>query len=121
MIGRCEKNDGVNFVDFDFESAMTVAVDHLVDLGHQNIAFDSVLTDPKRNHYGPSVRALHGYEKACASYKIPKLYCETENGFENVRRRTPDSFFYCHAFKFLVKILIDSEFLFFFCNALVIK
>ena len=88
MIGRCEKNDGVSFVDFDFESAMTVAIRHLVDLGHRNIAFVSVITDPKENHYGPSVRALNGYEKACSHYKIPKLYCETENGFENVKLAT---------------------------------
>ena len=85
MIGRCENNDGVSFVDFDFEPAMTVAIHHLVDLGHRNIAFVSVITDPKENHYGPSVRALNGYEMACAHYKIPKVYCETENGFENVK------------------------------------
>src|ERR1044071_3179641 len=58
MIGRCEYNDGVNFVDFDFEAAVTVAVSHLRNLGHQYIAFVSVITDPQRNHYGPSVRAL---------------------------------------------------------------
>lgn len=88
MIGHCEKNDGVSFVDFDFESAMTFAVHHLVDLGHRNIAFVSLITDLKENHYGPSVRALNGYEKACARYKLPKLYCETENGFENVKLAT---------------------------------
>ena len=88
MIGRCEKNDGVSFVDFDFESAMTLAVHHLVDLGHHNIAFVSMITDPKENHYGPSVRALKGYEKACARYKIPKLYCEAENGFRTVKLAT---------------------------------
>ena len=88
MIGRCEKNDGVSFVDFDFESAMTVALHHLVDLGHHNIAFVSMITDPEENHYGPSVRALKGYEKACARYKIPKLYCEAENGFRTVKLAT---------------------------------
>jgi DNA-binding LacI/PurR family transcriptional regulator len=88
MIGRCEKNDGVSFVDFDFESAMTVAIRHLVDLGHRNIAFVSAITDPKENHYGPSVRALNGYEKACAHYHIPRLYCEAANGFENVKLAT---------------------------------
>jgi len=88
MIGRCEKNDGVSFVDFDFESAMTVALHHLVDLGHHNIAFVSMITDPKENHYGPTVRALKGYEKACARYKIPKLYCEAENGFRTVKLAT---------------------------------
>jgi len=88
MIGRCENNDGVNFVDFDFESAVTVAVDHLIDLGHQNIAFVSIITDPEQNHYGPSVRALEGYENVCAQYNIPRLYCEADNGFENVKLAT---------------------------------
>jgi len=88
MIGRCENNDGVNFVDFDFESAVTVAVGHLIDLGHQNIAFISIITDSQRNHYGPSVRALEGYEKVCAQYNIPRLYCEADNGFENVKLAT---------------------------------
>jgi len=88
MIGRCENNDGVNFVDFDFESAVTVAVDHLMDLGHQNIAFVSVITDPGQNHYGPSVRALEGYEKVCAQFNIPRLYCRADNGFENVKLAT---------------------------------
>ena len=88
MIGRCENNDGVNFVDFDFESAMTVAIDHLVELGHQNVAFVSVITEPGQNHYGPSVRALEGYEKACAQYHIPRHYDEAANGFENVKHAT---------------------------------
>jgi DNA-binding LacI/PurR family transcriptional regulator len=90
MIGRCEDNIGVNFVDFDFESAVAVAVDHLLGLGHQNIAFVSVITDPQQNHYGPSVRALEGYEKVCAQYNIPRLYCESDNGFENVKLAASD-------------------------------
>ena len=88
MIGRCDNNDGVSFVDFDFESAVTVAVDHLIDLGHQNIAFVSVISDPEQNHYGPSVRALKGYEKVCTQYNTPRLYCEVNNGFENVKLAT---------------------------------
>ena len=88
MIGRCENNDGVNYVDYDFQSAVTVAVDHLIELGHQNIAFMSVITDPEQNHYGPSVRALEGYEKVCAQHNIPSLYCEAENGFEGVKLAT---------------------------------
>lgn len=88
MIGRCDNNDGVSFVDFDFESGVTVAIDHLINLGHQNIAFISILTDPQQNHYGPSVRALEGYEKACTRYNLPRLYCQAENGFENVKLAT---------------------------------
>lgn len=88
MIGRCENNDRVNYVDYDFQSAVTVAMDHLIELGHQNIAFISVVTDPEQNHYGPSVRALEGYEKACAQHNLPSLYCEAENGFESIKLAT---------------------------------
>jgi DNA-binding LacI/PurR family transcriptional regulator len=88
MIGRCENNDGVNFVDFDFESAAAVAVDHLIDLDHQNIGFISVASTSQRNHYGPSIRASEGYEKVCAQNNIPKLYCKADNGFENVKFAT---------------------------------
>jgi LacI family transcriptional regulator len=88
MIGRCENNDGVDFVDFDFESAVAVAVDYLVDLGHRNIGFISVVPNRERNHYGPNIRALEGYEKVCAHYNISKLYCEADIGLENVKVAT---------------------------------
>jgi DNA-binding LacI/PurR family transcriptional regulator len=88
MIGRCENNDGVSFVDFDFESAVTVAVDSLIDLSHQNIGFISVVSNRERNHYGPNIRASEGYEKVCAQYNIPKLYCEADSGLENVKFAT---------------------------------
>jgi DNA-binding LacI/PurR family transcriptional regulator len=88
MIGRCENNDGLSFIDFDFESAVTVAVDHLIDLGHQNIGFISVVSNSEENHYGPTIRASGGYEKVCAQYNIPKLYRESDNGFENVKFAT---------------------------------
>jgi LacI family transcriptional regulator len=88
MIGRCENNDGINYVDYDLQSAVTVAVNHLVELGHQNIAFVSVIPDPEQNQYGPSVRALEGYEKACAQYNLPSHYYKADNGLENVKHAT---------------------------------
>jgi DNA-binding LacI/PurR family transcriptional regulator len=88
MIGRCKNNDGLNYVDFDFESAVTVAVDHLVNLGHQNIGFISVVPDPEHNHYSPSVRAFEGYEKVSAQYSIPELYVQANSGMENVKFAT---------------------------------
>ena len=88
IIGRCDNNDGVSFVDFDFESAVTVAVDHLIDLGHQNIGFISVVPDREKNHYGPTIRASEGYEKVCAQYSIPRLNSEADSGLENVKLAT---------------------------------
>ena len=88
MIGRCENNDGLNFVDFDFESAVAAAIDYLVDLGHRNIGFISVVPNRDRNHYGPNIRALEGYEKVCVKYNMPKVYCEANIGLENVKHAT---------------------------------
>ena len=80
--------EDLDFVDFDFESAVAVAVNHLIDLGHQNIGFVSVITNRERNHYSPNIWALEGYQKVCARYVIPKLYCATDSGLENVKQAT---------------------------------
>jgi DNA-binding LacI/PurR family transcriptional regulator len=86
MIGRCEKNEGLNSVDFDPESSMAVAVKHLMDLEHRNIGFISITPNPGQNHYGHKIRALEGYEKVCAKYDLSKFNCETDIGLENVRQ-----------------------------------
>jgi DNA-binding LacI/PurR family transcriptional regulator len=44
MIGRTENNQGLTFIDLDFENAILEAYAHLVGLGHQHIGF---LTFPK--------------------------------------------------------------------------
>lgn len=88
MIGRCENNAGLDFVDFDFESAVALAVNHLVDLNHRYIGFISVVPSQGQNHYGPNIRALEGYEKVCDQYDISKRYCEADNGLENVKVAT---------------------------------
>ncbi len=90
MIGRCENNEGVDFVDFDSETAVEIAVDHLLDLGHQNIGLVSITSNPKQNYYGPSIRGLEGYEKACAEHNLPRLYCDADSGFESVKLSTQD-------------------------------
>jgi DNA-binding LacI/PurR family transcriptional regulator len=88
MIGRCGKNQGLNYIDFDFESAVEIAVSNLIQLGHQNIGFISVSPDLTQNHYSPNIWALDGYEKVCSQYKIPNLSYKAENGLENVKNAT---------------------------------
>ncbi len=86
MIGRCENNDGLNFVDFDPEAAAGVAVKHLMDLDHRNIAFISTIANPEQDHYGHRIRALEGYEKVCTKYNLPRFDCEADIGLENVKQ-----------------------------------
>src|SRR5579859_691986 len=39
MIGHCRENQGVNFVDLDFDYALHTCVEYLAGLGHKHIAF----------------------------------------------------------------------------------
>lgn len=90
MIGRCENNDRLDFVDFDPESAMAVAVKHLIDLGHRNVGIISIVPNPGQNHYGHKIRAMNGYEKVCAKYNLSKFSCEADIGLDNVKQAVMD-------------------------------
>jgi LacI family transcriptional regulator len=87
MIGRCADLEGLNYIDLDFENAMLLAFDHLVELGHQNIG---VLTYPqswRKTGIGPAVRTLDGYTRALNKYDLRSCYREiglnsVEEGFE---------------------------------------
>src|SRR5260221_5303631 len=78
MIGRCADNTGLSFIDLDYESAIVVAVDHLVQLGHQRIAFLNS-GRLRQNGYGPAVRADLGFERAREEYPVEILDFEMEN------------------------------------------
>ena len=77
MIGRCADNTGLRYVDFDFEEAVVVAADHLLELGHQRIAF---LNSGKlrQEGYGPAVRAFLGYKHVREKHRVGLLDVEVE-------------------------------------------
>jgi DNA-binding LacI/PurR family transcriptional regulator len=80
MIGRCESNDGLSFIDLDFENAVVEAFAHLIDLGHRQIGF---LTFPKEwriKGIGSAVRALQGFESAVTKFNCAPLYRESDLG-----------------------------------------
>ena len=84
MIGRCADNSGLSFIDLDFESAIVVAVDHLVQLGHRRIGF-FISGRLRQDGYGPAVRSYLGYERAREEYQVELLHFETENTEEAVK------------------------------------
>jgi DNA-binding LacI/PurR family transcriptional regulator len=61
MIGHCAKNDGLIFVDSDFTELLKQAVQHLAQLGHQNIAFISYPKRASEGGYGYVQRAHFGF------------------------------------------------------------
>ncbi len=74
LIGRCQDNAGLSFIDVDFEYAMMMACEHLVSLGHRDIGFINLTGSPRERDYGPAVRSQWGYEQACARYQSPIIY-----------------------------------------------
>jgi DNA-binding LacI/PurR family transcriptional regulator len=87
MIGRCEDNTGLSFIDLDFEEAVVLAVDHLVKLHHRRIAvFNSGTL--RQEGYGPAVRSHYGMQRALEKHAIDLLLFETETLSEAVSALT---------------------------------
>lgn len=70
LIGRCEDNSGLTYVDVDIRQVMESCFSHLTSIGHDSIAY----LHRDDNEYGFSVRALHEYHSACQRFNtIPRL------------------------------------------------
>lgn len=66
LIGRCDKNDNLNFVDIDSTSGVREATLHLIEKGHRRIVFvGGHPTDLSQSHY-----ALRGYLEALETRDI---------------------------------------------------
>jgi DNA-binding LacI/PurR family transcriptional regulator len=78
MIGRCENNDGLSFIDLDFENAVVEAFAHLIDLGHQQIGLLTFPQEWRVEGIGSAVRALRGFKSAVARFNRTPLYRESD-------------------------------------------
>jgi len=74
LIGRCQDNTGLSFIDVDFEYGMMAACEHLFSLGHRHIGFINLTDSLREQDYGPAVRSFWGYERACARFQLPIIY-----------------------------------------------
>lgn len=70
LIGRCQDNDGISYVDLDFEDAVRTAAAHLHDLGHRHIALLNRAPAVAGVDYGPTVRSRSGFERAVKDLSI---------------------------------------------------
>jgi DNA-binding LacI/PurR family transcriptional regulator len=78
MNGRCADNTGISFIDLDFERAVIIAFEHLVELGHRTIGFLGFPAAQRASGYGPAVRSFAGYQKFCETHGLMPLYREVE-------------------------------------------
>jgi DNA-binding LacI/PurR family transcriptional regulator len=90
MIGHCEDNTGISFIDFDFEAALMLSMKHLHDLGHREIGFINLTGALRDQGYGPSVRGLRGYARGCAKYELKPKARDARPTIENVMSATQD-------------------------------
>jgi len=92
IIGRCEDNTGLSFVDIEYEQTIWEAFSHLVDLGHRNIGF---LTFPAawrlEGNTGP-MHCMQGFERAQRTFDIKTAFREVAMSVEDVYQATHELF-----------------------------
>jgi DNA-binding LacI/PurR family transcriptional regulator len=66
LIGRVGNNDGLNYVDLDFEHAVDVGLDHLLGLGHRSIALVCRGVGAVGD-YGPTARMQLSFNRRMAA------------------------------------------------------
>jgi DNA-binding LacI/PurR family transcriptional regulator len=70
MLGRCENNTGLSYVDLDVEAGVRMAMEHLIRLGHRKIGFISI--EP---YSFPEQESANGYSYAAWAARIYKSIC----------------------------------------------
>jgi DNA-binding LacI/PurR family transcriptional regulator len=70
MIGHAEDNEGISFIDLDFEGAIMTAFEHLIQSGHKQIGMISLHKNMRENGYGPAVRAWNGHQQIIKRHRI---------------------------------------------------
>lgn len=91
MIGRCADSEGLSFVDIDSEAAILAAYEHLVELGHRKIGFINYRNVAPLNgaeDYGPTVRSLQGFQRACLEYELEPHYRDSDPSIADLHRAT---------------------------------
>lgn len=96
MIGRCNDNTGLNFVDFQFEKAVKQAVDFLHRKGNQHIGFLTRPAVAREAKLGSAWRSMQGYQEATALYGLTPHYreaaftpAETQTAVESLLAENP--------------------------------
>ena len=69
MIGRTRDNRGLTYVDLNGETAIGLAVDYLVELGHRAVGFIC----PEDLNFAFAYRIVNGFAKSCARHQLPRL------------------------------------------------
>jgi DNA-binding LacI/PurR family transcriptional regulator len=78
MIGRCENNDGISFVDVDFDYAIATSIRYLIEEGHRHIALINQSRTLLECEIGYVVRSRDAFLREMLGYGLQGIetYCE---------------------------------------------
>jgi len=79
MIGHCNDNTGINFVDLDFDYALHICVEYLAKLGHRHIAFINHSSKLFEINAGYVVRANEAFHHAIEQWQLEGRSCPCES------------------------------------------
>ena len=65
MMGRCAKEENINYADIDFEQTIRDSITYLTDLGHTHIGFINQSQEIYEKSYGPVVRTHNAFISTC--------------------------------------------------------
>ncbi|HET8840988.1 MAG TPA: substrate-binding domain-containing protein, partial [Ktedonobacteraceae bacterium] len=86
MIGHCSNNEGINFVDLDFDYALHTCVNYLADLGHTHMAFINNASELLEKALGYVVRSEQAFHHALTQRKLEGIsyFCgpESQSGYD---------------------------------------
>ncbi len=88
MIGRCKENEGISFVDLDFDYAVATSIAYLVESGHTHIALINQAASLLERGTGYVVRSREAFYRELARHGLEgiDLCCEPNEqaGYEAV-------------------------------------
>lgn len=70
VIGSCEDNTGLSFVDIEYDRAIFEAFKHLVELGHRNIGFLTFPESWRKSGNTAPVQCMRAHEQARQAFNI---------------------------------------------------
>jgi DNA-binding LacI/PurR family transcriptional regulator len=83
LIGHCRENEGISFVDLDFDHAIAAAVAHLAELGHRQIALFNFSAPQIAAGYGPAMRSMHSFEQNIKQHGLDGISVNYESSFQS--------------------------------------
>lgn len=92
VIGRCEDNTGLSYVDIEYDQAIWGAFKHLVDLGHRYIGFLTFPSAWRLEGNTAPTQCMQGYKQAQQTFDVNTAVREVAMSVEDAYQATCELF-----------------------------